>query len=241
MRIRTADLAKEAFMFAPKDLFELADFEHRALFDGLEYVWEALPRIEGYIRSAIRPGIHVELPNNVTIIGDVFIGEGTVVEPGAFIKGPTIIGKNCEIRQNAYIRGSVLIGDKSIVGHSTEIKNAALLIEAHAPHFNYVGDSILGSNANLGAGTKLSNFKITVDKTIKLTAGDKVFDTGLIKFGAILGDGVQTGCNAVLNPGTIIGRRSQIYACSLVRGYIGPDTIVKLRQKLEPAQLLDNG
>ncbi len=225
-------------MFAPDDLFTLCDFEHRALFDGLEYAWEALPKIDSYIKSVIRPGIHGQVMANVTIIGDVFIGEGTVVEPGAFINGPTIIGKNCQVRQNAYIRGSILVGDGCVVGHSTEVKNSVFLNTSNAPHFNYVGDSILGAEANLGAGTKLSNFKITVDKTVKIKVGEEVFDTGLIKFGAILGDGVQTGCNAVLNPGTVVGKRSQIYACSLVRGFVPPDTIVKLRQKFDLVEAL---
>ncbi|MBN1593352.1 MAG: glucose-1-phosphate thymidylyltransferase [Candidatus Coatesbacteria bacterium] len=224
-------------MFSPPDLFSLTDFEHNGIFDGLKYAWEALPRIEDYIKSVIRPGIHGEIMSNVTLLGDVFIGEGTVVEPGAFINGPTIIGKNCQVRQNAYIRGSVLVGDGCVVGHSTEVKNALFMNASNAPHFNYVGDSILGAGANLGAGTKLSNFKITVDKTIKIKVGDEVFDTGLIKFGAILGDGVQTGCNAVLNPGTLVGRRSQIYANSLVRGYIPPNTIVKLRQSFDLSNL----
>jgi len=225
-------------MFAPDDLFALGDFEHRALFDGLEFAWEALPRIESYIKSAIRPGIHGRIMANVTMIGDVSIGEGTVVEPGVFINGPTIIGKNCEVRQNAYIRGSVLVGDRCVVGHSTEVKNSVFLNASHAPHFNYVGDSILGNEANLGAGTKLSNFKITVDKTVKIKVGERIFDTGLIKFGAILGDSVQTGCNSVLNPGTVVGKRSQIYACSHVRGFIPPDTIVKLRQRFDLADVL---
>ncbi len=225
-------------MFAPNDLFTLGDFEHRALFEGLEYAWEALPKIDTYIKSVIRPGIHGLVMANVTIIGDVFIGEGTVVEPGAFINGPTIIGKNCQVRQNAYIRGSILVGDGCVVGHSTEVKNSVFLNASNAPHFNYVGDSILGNEANLGAGTKLSNFKITADKTVKIKVGEEVFDTGLIKFGAILGDGVQTGCNAVLNPGTVVGKRSQIYACSLVRGFVPPDTIVKLRQKFDLAEAL---
>ena len=225
-------------MFAPSDLFDLSEFEHKELFAGLEFVWDALPRIEQYIHSVLRPGIHTELMERVTIVGDVYIGEGTTVEPGAFIKGPTIIGKNCEVRQNAYIRGSVLVGDGCVVGHSTEVKNSVMLDDSHAPHFNYVGDSILGNRANLGAGTKLSNYKITVDKTIKLKAGDRTYDTGLIKFGAILGDDVQTGCNAVLNPGTVVGRRSQIYACSHVRGYVEPDVLLKLRQSFDVGKLL---
>jgi len=224
-------------MFAPSDLFDLTEFEHRGLFEAIEYVWEALPRIEPYIKSVIKPAIKATVMENVSIRGDVFIGEGTVVEPGALIRGPTIIGRNCQIRQNAYIRGAVIVGDDCVVGHSTEVKNSVLFNRSHAPHFNYVGDSILGNDANLGAGTKLSNYKIALDKTIKIKAAGRTFDTGLIKFGAILGDSVQTGCNAVLNPGTVVGRRSQIYACSQVRGYIPPDTIVKLRQAFDLAAL----
>src|SRR6478672_5682421 len=133
-------------MFKPADLFDLSQSEHAALFEGCEYAWDALKnRCDG-----------------VAFIGkNVFIGEGTVVEDGAMIKGPAIIGRNCEIRHNAYIRENVIVGDNCMIGNSTELKNALLFNHACAPHYNYVGDSILGFKAHLGAGVKLSNFKMT--------------------------------------------------------------------------------
>jgi NDP-sugar pyrophosphorylase family protein len=175
-------------------------------------------------------------------LGRVHISEGTIVEPGAYIVGPTYIGRNCEIRHNAYIRGSVLIGDECVIGNSTEIKHSVLLDGSAAPHFNYVGDSILGSGVNLGAGTKLSNLPIVSEKapngkrpTIFIPLSDgKSIDTGLPKLGAILGDGVQTGCNSVLNPGCIVGRNSWIYPnISLPKGAYPPDTIIKLKQDIQ--------
>jgi len=218
---------------APEDFFDLSSFHHRSLFDGCDRVWDALSRISGYIRTHLRPGIHGKVEQGAHIVGDVSIGPGTVVDAGAYIRGPAIIGSNCHIRPNAYFRGEVILGNDCVVGNSTELKNTVFLNGAAAPHYNYCGDSILGNKANLGAGTKLSNFKIAADKTIRITVDGTVIDTGLIKFGAILGDEAQTGCNAVLNPGSVIGRRSLVYACVALRGYVPPDTIVKLRQQLD--------
>jgi len=161
---------------------------------------------------------------------DVDVGPGTVVEPGAVIKGPTIIGANCEIRAGAYIRGDAVIADGCIVGNSSEIKNALMLEGSHAPHFNYVGDSILGQRTNLGAGVKLSNWKVAAAKNVKISVGGRLVDTGLNKFGAILGDDVEIGCNTVTNPGTVVGPRTIIYAVSNVRGFVPADSVVKLRQ-----------
>jgi NDP-sugar pyrophosphorylase family protein len=152
------------------------------------------------------------------------------VEPGVYIKGPTIIGENCDIRHGAYIRGNCLIGDNCIVGHTSEMKTALLLNGAKVPHFAYVGDSLLGSKSNLGAGTKISNFKITQDEVNVMGNGINM-GSGLRKFGAIIGDNVQTGCNTVLNPGTLIGRDSLIYPLTSLRGVIPPRTVVKLQQK----------
>src|SRR5215831_8960984 len=147
-------------MFAPTDLFDLSQTEHGALFEGCRNAWDALQKIGSYLKATLRP----ELRNHcegVAFIGEkVFIGEGTLVEDGAMIKGPAIIGKNCEIRHNAYVRENVIIGDNCVVGNSTEIKNSLLFNNAAAPHFNYVGDSILGFKAHLGAGVKISNFKV---------------------------------------------------------------------------------
>jgi carbonic anhydrase/acetyltransferase-like protein (isoleucine patch superfamily) len=148
---------------------------------------------------------------------DIFVGPGSVVEPGALIKGPTIIGAYSEIRQGAYIRGHCLVGDHCVVGHTTEIKHAVMLDGAKAGHFAYIGDSILGNRTNLGAGTKLANLKM-VDTPIGVKVDGKMVDTGLRKFGAVLGDETETGCNSVTNPGTLLGRRCIVYPAVSVRG-----------------------
>ena len=156
----------------------------------------------------------------------VFIGEGTVVEDGVMIKGPAIIGKNCEIRHNAYIRDDVIIGDDCVVGNSCEFKNTLLFNHAKVPHFSYVGDSIFGFQSHLGAGVKISNFKLMAGNvTVEIDGAP--FDTGLRKFGALLGDHTDIGCNAVLNPGSIIGRGSVIYPNTNWRGVLPANRIVK--------------
>lgn len=157
----------------------------------------------------------------------IYIGEGTVVEPGALIKGPTIIGCGTEVRQGAYVRGDCLIGDHCVVGHTTEIKTGVMLDGAKAGHFAYIGDSILGQEVNLGAGTKLANLKIVVSSISLKIEGEK-YDTGLRKFGAILGDRVETGCNSVTSPGTILGPKSLVYPNTTVKGgYHKPGTRIK--------------
>jgi len=196
-------------MFKPGDLFDLSKTEHAAIFDGCEYAWEALKQIEGYLKAHLRPALHNHCEGVAYIGKDVFIGEGTLVEDGAMIKGPAIIGRNCQIRHNAYIRDQVIIGDRCVIGNSCEIKNSLIFNEAAVPHFNYVGDSILGWKAHLGAGVKISNVKL-VPGTVAVEFEGKRFDTGLRKFGALLADEAEIGCNAVLNPGSIIGRRSVI-------------------------------
>jgi len=155
----------------------------------------------------------------------ICIGEGAVVEPGALIKGPTIIGNHTEIRQGAYIRGNCLIGDRCVVGHSTEVKTSIMLDGAKAGHFAYIGDSILGNNVNLGAGTKLANLKI-VDVEMRLKVEGQTYTTGLKKLGAILGDGVETGCNSVTSPGTLLGKASLVYPCVNVPGGFYPSRSV---------------
>lgn len=213
-------------MVKPEDLFDLSQTEHAVLFQGCAFAWEALTKLAAYLQANLHPGLHNRC-EGVAFIGDnVFIGEGTLVEDGAMIKGPVIIGRNCEIRHNAYIRENVVIGDNCVVGNSCEIKNSLLFNHAVAPHFNYVGDSILGYHAHLGAGAKISNVKL-VPGTIHVELENKRIDTGLRKFGALLGDQTEIGCNAVLNPGTIIGRRSVIYPNTNWRGFLGPDLIVK--------------
>ncbi|MEY2429998.1 MAG: UDP-N-acetylglucosamine diphosphorylase / glucose-phosphate thymidylyltransferase [Verrucomicrobiota bacterium] len=213
-------------MFSPADLFELSQSEHAAIFDGCEYAWEALKKIEAYLLANLRPALRNRC-QGVPYIGErVFIGEGTMVEDGVMIKGPAIIGRNCEIRHNAYIREQVIIGDNCMIGNSCEVKNSILFNHAVAPHFNYIGDSILGYKAHLGAGVKISNFKI-VPGNVTVSINGKPFDTGLRKFGALLGDGAEVGCNAVLNPGSIIGRGSSVYPNTNWRGVLAANMIVK--------------
>jgi UDP-N-acetylglucosamine diphosphorylase / glucose-1-phosphate thymidylyltransferase / UDP-N-acetylgalactosamine diphosphorylase / glucosamine-1-phosphate N-acetyltransferase / galactosamine-1-phosphate N-acetyltransferase len=213
-------------MFKPADLFDLKQTEHAAIFDGCEFAWEALQRIKDYIALNLRPSLHNRCDGVAFIGKNVFIGEGTVVEDGVMIKGPAIIGRNCEIRHNAYIRDNVIIGDGCVIGNSTELKNALLFNNAVAPHFNYIGDSILGHKAHIGAGVVLSNFK-SLPGNIKIEMDGKPFDTGLRKFGALLGDLAEVGCNSVLNPGSIIGRGSVMYPSTNWRGVLPANRIAK--------------
>ncbi|MFP5212001.1 MAG: glucose-1-phosphate thymidylyltransferase [Acidobacteriota bacterium] len=155
------------------------------------------------------------------------LGPGAVVEPGALIKGPTIIGSQTEVRQGAYIRGKCLVGDRCVVGHTTEMKSSVMLNGAKAGHFAYIGDSLLGNETNLGAGTKLANLKIR-ETAVRVRVGSETIDTGLRKFGAVIGDHVEIGCNAVTNPGTLLGRGSMVLPVASVKaGYYGPKSLVK--------------
>ena len=213
-------------MFKPADLFDLNQTEHAAIFDGCKFAWDALKKIEGYLAANLKPALHNTCDGRAFIGEQVFIGEGTVVEDGVMIKGPAIIGRNCRIRHNAYIRENVIIGDDCVVGNSTEIKNSLLFNHAVAPHYNYVGDSILGHKAHLGAGVKISNYKL-FPGNIEVEKDGVPFDTGLRKFGALLGDGVEIGCNAVLNPGSIVGRGAVIYPNVFWRGILPTNMIAK--------------
>jgi NDP-sugar pyrophosphorylase family protein len=213
-------------MFEPADLFDLNQTGHAAIFAGCKFAWDALRKIEGYIAANLKPGLRNTCDGRAYIGEQVFIGEGTVVEDGVMIKGPAIIGKNCRIRHNAYLRENVIIGDDCVVGNATEIKNSLLFNHAVAPHYNYVGDSILGHKAHLGAGAKISNFKM-FPGNIEVEMDGVPFDTGLRKFGALLGDGAEAGCNAVLNPGSIIGRGAVIYPNVFWRGILPANMIAK--------------
>lgn len=219
-------------MLTPSDFFDLSNFEHRSIFANVTYVWDALKQLEAYIEQHLLVQNNAVIDPSVVIEGPVMIGEGTVIEPGVLIKGPVMIGKHCQIRQGAYIRETCLIGDHCVVGHTSELKGSIMLNHSQAPHFAYVGDSILGNRVNLGAGTKLSNFKITRDH-VHLTVDGVVYDTGLRKLGAILGDNVQLGCNCVTAPGTLVGRDTLLYSLISARGYYPPNSVVKLRQELE--------
>jgi NDP-sugar pyrophosphorylase family protein len=219
-------------LYGPNDLFDLRQTEHAALFDGCEFAWQALSRIKGYVAANLRRELHNRVEGRVFIGSDVFIGTGTVVEDGVMIKGPAIIGKNCEIRHGAYIRDHVIVGDGCVVGNACELKNSVLFNECQVPHFSYVGDSIFGFHAHLGAGVKISNVKL-VPGNVTVEKDGVPFDTGLRKFGALLGDYAEVGCNSVLNPGSIIGRNSVIYPNTNWRGVLPENLIVKNRATQE--------
>ena len=230
-------------MTDPTDFFDLTQFEHRDLWRRGDRVWDALKRLHAYLEALIPPGstdIQGEVSPGATLHGaGIRIGPGTVVEDGAYIAGPALIGSDCRIRHGAYVRGGVIAGDGCVIGHATEVKGAILLDRSKAPHFAYVGDSILGQGANLGAGTKLSNLTLVSARrpetgrrpTLRIRIDDRTYDTGLTKLGAILGDDVQTGCNCVTHPGCLVGPRTLIYAnVALRKGYTPADSLVKLSQ-----------
>lgn len=173
--------------------------------------------IQVRVNGEVLEGAAVILPGAYLFNDKVIIGPGTVVEPGACIKGPVVIGKNSEVRQGAYVRGNCLVGDHCVVGHTTEIKGSIMLDNAKAGHFAYIGDSILGNNVNLGAGTKLANLKM-IPGTIVIRSIKERHDTGRRKLGAILGDQTETGCNSVTSPGTLMGPHSIVYPGIAVPG-----------------------
>lgn len=210
-------------MLRTKDLFDLSHTLAGEYLAKHEYPWQSLSGIKGLIISL---GKRLDM-NEYLIHGeDIFIHKTAVVSPTAYIGSPCIIGKNTEIRHCAFIRGSALIGENCVVGNSTEIKNVILFDGVQVPHYNYVGDSILGYKSHLGAGAITSNVKS--DKTLVAVKNNSVkIETGLKKFGAIIGDGVEIGCSSILNPGTVIGRNTNIYPLSCVRGVIPENSIYK--------------
>lgn len=221
-------------MFKPTDLFDLDQTEHAALFADCEHAWDALKRIGDYLAKELKPGLHNHC-DGIAWIGDrVFIGEGTEVEDGAMIKGPAIIGRNCRIRHNAYLRENVIVGDDCVIGNACELKNSLLFNDCEVPHFNYVGDSILGYQVHLGAGVMISNLRV-MPGNVTVEMEGKPFDTGLRKFGALLGDQAQIGCNAVLNPGAILGRRAVVYPCVNWRGILPANMIAKNQAAVDVA------
>ncbi len=206
-----------------KSLFDLKETIASDIFTGCTYPWEVLSKIKGEILK-IGASLSGEEYNKVG--EDVWIAKSAKVASTASISGPAIIGKDAEIRHCAFIRGSAIIGEGAVVGNSTELKNVILFNKVQVPHYNYVGDSILGYKAHMGAGSITSNVKS--DKSlVTVHAGELKLETGLKKFGAILGDYVEVGCNSVLNPGTVIGRNANIYPLSMVRGYVPEASIYK--------------
>jgi UDP-N-acetylglucosamine diphosphorylase / glucose-1-phosphate thymidylyltransferase / UDP-N-acetylgalactosamine diphosphorylase / glucosamine-1-phosphate N-acetyltransferase / galactosamine-1-phosphate N-acetyltransferase len=216
-------------MFPATDYLDFEHTAHKALFLEDEPVWTALRRIGDYLKANLKPGIHGEVHPKATVGDQVFLGEGTVVEPGAVIEGPAWIGKNCQIRSGCYIRENVIVGDGCVLGNSCEFKNCVLFDHCEVPHFNYVGDAILGHKAHLGAGVILSNVRLDRGE-VMVTDGAQRIATGLRKFSAIVGDHAEIGCNSVINPGALIGRRSIIYPLANFGGVLPADTIWKVKQ-----------
>ena len=206
-----------------RELYDLSHSLAAPLLSECEYPWEALPRIKSFI---IELGATLSPEEYDHPADDVWIAKSATVAKTATVNGPVIIGKNTELRTGAFIRGSVIVGDGCVVGNSCELKNAILFDSVQVPHFNYVGDSILGYRSHTGAGAITSNVKS--DKTLVCVKTDGgAVQTGLKKFGARLGDFVEVGCNSVLNPGTVVGRNTNIYPLSSVRGTIPPNSIFK--------------
>lgn len=206
-----------------KALLDLNETIAADLFENCTYPWEALSGIKEEI---LKIGAALSEDEYNKVSEDIWIAKSAIVAPTASIHGPVIIGKDAEIRHCAFIRGSVIVGEGAVVGNSTELKNVILFNKVQVPHYNYVGDSILGYKAHMGAGSITSNVKS--DKTLVAVAdGEDKIETGLKKFGAILGDHVEVGCNSVLNPGTVIGRNSNIYPLSSVRGFVPEGSIYK--------------
>ncbi len=206
-----------------KDMYDLKETIAYKLFEGKTYPWEVLADIGDFIRmlGETLPKDKFDHPAE-----DIWIAKTVKVAPTASLSGPLIIDENTEIRQSAFIRGKVIVGKNCVVGNSTELKNVVLFNTVQVPHYNYVGDSILGTHSHMGAGSITSNVKS--DKTLVVVKnGDEKIETGLKKFGAMIGDYVEVGCNSVLNPGTVIGRGTNIYPLSCVRGVIPEQSIFK--------------
>ena len=213
---------KNEKLFA-KNLFDYSKSIARPLLETVEFPWEALPKIKDFIielGKTLDPEIYEHRGENI------WVAKSATVYPSAYLGGPLIICEDAEIRHCAFIRGSAIVGKGAVVGNSTELKNSILFDGVQVPHYNYIGDSILGYKAHTGAGTITSNLKS--DKSlVTVMVKDEKIDTGVKKFGAMLGDYVEVGCNSVLNPGSVVGRNTSIYPLSFVRGYVSANRIYK--------------
>lgn len=207
------------------NLYNLDETIAKDLFEGAIYPWEVLPKISAFI---LQLGSTLSEEEYEKIGEDVWIARSATVAPTAYIHGPAIIGKNAGVRHCAFIRGNAIVGEGAVVGNSTELKNVVLFNKVQVPHYNYVGDSILGYKAHMGAGSITSNVK-SDKKLVVVKDGRERIETGLKKFGAMLGDEVEVGCGSVLNPGTVVGRHSSIYPLSSVREVVPADSIYKKR------------
>lgn len=211
-----------------KELFDLEKTIAVDVFDGCEYPWQVLPKIKEFTLSL---GKKLNKEKFDEIAPDVWVAKSAKVAPTAFIAAPCIIDEEADIRHCAFIRGGVIVGKKCVVGNSTEMKNAIIFDNVQIPHFNYVGDSILGYKSHLGAGAVTSNVKS--DKTlVTIKNGDYKIETGMKKFGAMVGDFTEVGCNSVLCPGTVVGRNCTVYPLSRVRGYLKENSIFKAEDNI---------
>ena len=210
------------------NLYDLNETIAAELFTGATYPWEVLPKISAFIVAlgATLPADKFDKRGD-----DVWIAKSAHVFDSAYINGPCIIDEDAEVRQSAFIRGNAIVGKGAVVGNSTELKNVILFNKVQVPHYNYVGDSILGFKAHMGAGSITSNVKS--DKTLVVMKSlEGTIETGLKKVGAMLGDNVEVGCNSVLNPGTVIGRESNVYPVSCVRGFVPANSIYKNQDEI---------
>ena len=210
------------------NLFDLTNTISAPIFEGCEYPWEVLPKIGDFI---VKLGETLPEDEYEKAGENVWIARSAKVFPSAYINGPCIIGKNAEVRHCAFIRGNAIVGEGAVVGNSTELKNVILFNKVQVPHYNYVGDSILGFKAHMGAGSITSNVKSDKKLVVINNQGVKI-ETGLKKVGAFLGDNVEVGCGSVLNPGTVVGRESNIYPLSSVRGVVPEKSIYKCKTEV---------
>ena len=206
-----------------KELYTLDETIAKDIFDGVTYPWEVLPKIGSFIMELGKTLSEDEYEKRGE---NIWIAKSASVAPTAYINGPAIIGKNAEVRHCAFIRGNAIVGEGAVVGNSTELKNVILFNKVQVPHYNYVGDSVLGFKSHMGAGSITSNVK-SDKKLVVVKTPEGMIETGMKKFGAMLGDEVEVGCGSVLNPGTVVGRHSNIYPLSSVRGYIPGGSIYK--------------
>lgn len=206
-----------------RQLYDLEETIAKELFLQVQYPWEVLPRIEAFILAL---GETLSEDDYEKVGNHIWIARSAKVAPTAYLRGPVIVDRKAEIRHCAYVRGNAIIGERAVVGNSTEVKNSILFNDVQIPHYNYVGDSILGYQAHFGAGAITSN--VRADRSlVKIRTEEEVLCTELRKCGAMIGDRVEVGCNSVLNPGTVIGREAQIYPMSMVRGYVPKEHIYK--------------
>lgn len=210
------------------NLYNLEETIAKQLLKDAIYPWEVLPKIEEFI---IKLGNTLDMNKYNKIGEDVWIAKTAKVAPTAYINGPVIIGENAEIRHCAFIRGKAIVGEGAVVGNSTELKNVILFNKVQVPHYNYVGDSILGYKSHMGAGSITSNVK-SDKKLVVVKNGDAKIETGLKKFGAMIGDNVEVGCGSILNPGSVIGKNTNIYPLSSVRGVIKENSIYKSQNEI---------